>query len=313
MTVTITPVSFSLWSTDRAAFAQALGASLLETGFAIIEGHTIPQSKIDGAHQAAKDFFALPAEAKHHYFDPKGAGQRGYTPFGTENAKGQSAADLKEFWHTGRALPQGSPYREFMADTPEVTEVEDFDTDTRDLFEAFDQFGGELLEAIALYLELPQDWFADKVDMGNSILRLLHYPPQDNPPPAGTVRAGAHEDINLITLLLGAEEAGLQAKHRSGEWVDVNPPKGALVLNCGDMLQRLTAGKLPSTTHRVLNPSPERAKFPRYSMPFFLHPNADFLITPLPSCLAEGYVGEPPITALDYLTERLIEIGLIKP
>ena len=148
--------------------------------------------------------------------------------------------------------------------------------------------------------------------MGNSILRLLHYPPQMTAPPPGSVRAAAHEDINVITLLLGAEEAGLQVKHRSGEWLSVNPPEGALVINCGDMLQRLTAGILPSTTHRVLNPTAERAKFPRYSYPFFLHFNSDVLIEALPECVEEGGTAEPPITADAYLHERLVEIGLVK-
>jgi isopenicillin N synthase-like dioxygenase len=174
-----------------------------------------------------------------------------------------------------------------------------------------DEFGAHLLRAVAIHLGLPETWFDDKVESGNSILRLLHYPPQENPPPKGTVRAGAHEDINVITLLLGAEEAGLQALHRSGEWLDVNPPAGSLVINCGDMLQRLTGGVLPSTTHRVLNPSPERARFPRYSTPFFLHFNQDVMIEALPQCLEEGGKAEPPITAQDYLMERLREIGLV--
>ena len=145
---------------------------------------------------------------------------------------------------------------------------------------------------------------------GNSILRLLHYPPQESAPPAGSVRAAAHEDINVITLLLGAEEAGLEVLHRSGRWLAVNPPPGALVINCGDMLQRLTAGILPSTTHRVVNPPPERARFSRYSMPFFLHFAPDVLIEPLPSCAGDH--AEPAITAHDFLMQRLREIGLVR-
>ena len=249
---------------------------------------------------------------KEKYHDAPGGRQRGYTPFATENAKGQKAADLKEFWHTGRDLPEGSKYRDTMKDTPAVSEVADFDTATRAFFNELDEFGRTLLRAVALHLDLPEDWFDDKVEQGNSILRLLHYPPQDNPPPAGTVRAAAHEDINVITLLLGAEEAGLEVLHRSGKWLAVNPPPDALVINCGDMLQRLTGGVLPSTTHRVVNPAPERSKFPRYSTPFFLHFNQDFLIEQLPQCMAEGGKAQPPITAQDYLMERLREIGLVK-
>jgi len=266
---------------------------------------------IDRAIDASKSFFELPADTKEKYHDAAGGRQRGYTPFGTENAKGAKAADLKEFWHTGRDLAADSPYRATMKQTPPVTEVDAFDEATRAFYQTMDEFGAHLLRAVALHLGLPETWFDDKVDSGNSILRLLHYPPQENPPPKGTVRAGAHEDINVITLLLGAEEAGLQALHRSGEWLDVNPPAGSLVINCGDMLQRLTGGVLPSTTHRVLNPAPERARFPRYSTPFFLHFNQDVLIEALPQCLAEGGKAEPAITAQEYLMERLREIGLV--
>lgn len=312
MTEYFTPISFEQWPDQKEAFADALGRSFRETGFAVISDHPISQSVIERAVAASKAFFELPENVKEQYHDAEGGRQRGYTPFGTENAKGNAAADLKEFWHTGRALPEDSPYRATMKDTPSVPEVAEFDAATRDFYTAMDEFGAQLLRAVALHLGLSETWFDDKVESGNSILRLLHYPPQKNPPPQGTVRAGAHEDINVITLLLGAEEAGLQALHRTGEWLDVNPPAGSLVINCGDMLQRLTAGILPSTTHRVLNPSPERSKFPRYSTPFFLHFNQDVMIEALPQCLEEGGKAETPITAQDYLMERLREIGLVK-
>lgn len=311
MTEYFRPISFKLWFEDKDAFASALGQSFRETGFAVISDHPIDQSVIDRAIAASKSFFELPAETKEKYHDAAGGRQRGYTPFGTENAKGAKAADLKEFWHTGRDLADDSPYRATMKQTPPVTEVDAFDEATRAFYQTMDEFGAHLLRAVALHLGLSETWFDDKVDSGNSILRLLHYPPQENPPPKGTVRAGAHEDINVITLLLGAEEAGLQALHRSGEWLDVNPPAGSLVINCGDMLQRLTGGVLPSTTHRVLNPAPERARFPRYSTPFFLHFNQDVLIEALPQCIEEGGKAEPAITAQDYLMERLREIGLV--
>lgn len=306
------PVPFSLFQSDKKAFGDALCESFRETGFAVVSGHTVDQGIIDRNIEATKAFFALPEDTKLEYDARSDGGQRGYTAFGTENAKGNKAADLKEFWHTGRALPEDSKYRATMAGTPSVPEIPTFDKATRALYEALDEMGRQLLEGVALHLALPEIWFDDKVNFGNSILRLLHYPPQQTPPPKGTVRAGAHEDINVITLLLGAEEAGLQVLHRSGEWLDVNPPEGALVINCGDMLQRLTAGVLPSTTHRVVNPSPERAKFPRYSTPFFLHFNQDYLIEPLSGCVAEGGTPHPPITAQEYLMERLREIGLIK-
>ncbi|RIJ24684.1 isopenicillin N synthase family oxygenase [Henriciella barbarensis] len=306
------PIPYSLWREDKQAFAKRLGSSFRETGFAVITGHPVKQTVIDEANDAAKAFFALSSEAKEKYHDAEGGRQRGYTPFGTENAKGQKAADLKEFWHTGRKLPADSKYRSTMKDTPVVDEVPEFDAATYAFYTEMDEFGRDLLRAVALHLELPENWFDDKVESGNSILRLLHYPPHENPPPKGTVRAAAHEDINVITLLLGAEEAGLEVLHRSGDWLSVNPPAGSLVINCGDMLQRLTGGVLPSTTHRVVNPEPERAKFPRYSTPFFLHFNQDFLIEQLPQCLEEGGKTQAPITAQDYLMERLREIGLVK-
>ena len=311
-TIKITPVSYNLWSQDKASFAKAFGESFLETGFAVVSDHTISADAIQSAAEQTKAFFAFPRDQKTRYADPENGHQRGYSPIGSENAKGRTVSDFKEFWHTGRDLPKDSPYRTNMQDTPQVAELPDFNIATRDLYEALDDFGVDLLRAVALYLGLDEAYFDDKVDNGNSILRLLHYPPQDNPPPEGSVRAAAHEDINLITLLLGAEEAGLQAQHRNGDWIDINAPDGALVVNAGDMLQRLTAGLIPSTTHRVLNPSTARAKFPRYSFPFFLHPNQDYLIDPLPECVAKTGKVEAPITAGDYLTERLIEIGLLK-
>ncbi|MCA8903163.1 MAG: isopenicillin N synthase family oxygenase [Hyphomonas sp.] len=312
MTEYFKPIPFTLWAEDKQAFADALGGSFRETGFAVISKHPIPQSVIQENLRATKAFFALSEAEKMQYDGRAGGGQRGYTAFGTENAKGKAEADQKEFWHTGRALPADSPYRATMAETPAVKDVAEFDAATHAMYDAMDLFGRQLLRAVALHLGLDEAWFEDKVNVGNSILRLLHYPPQMNPPPEGSVRAGAHEDINVITLLLGAEEAGLQAKHRSGVWLSVSPPPDSLVINCGDMLQRLTGGVLPSTTHRVINPSPERAKFPRFSTPFFLHFNQDFLIEALPGCLAEGGKAEPPITAEGYLMERLREIGLVK-
>ena len=312
MTSYFDPISFDLWKKDKGAFADAIGASFRETGFAVIKDHPVDQTVIDAAVAATKDFFAQPLDIKMKYDDSDGGGQRGYTAFGTENAKGNANADLKEFWHTGRALPTNSPYRATMADTPPVSEVSRFDAATRALYEALDEMGQTILRGVALHLGLAEDWFDTRVQFGNSILRLLHYPPQKEPGPPGSVRAGAHEDINVITLLLGADEPGLQVKHRSGEWLSVNPPEGALVINCGDMLQRLTAGILPSTTHRVVNPNPERSKFARYSTPFFLHFNQDVLIKALETCIAEGGKPQPPITAQDYLLERLKEIGLVK-
>ncbi len=313
MSTYFSPISFTLWSSDKDAFAEALGRSFRETGFAVLTDHGIDPSVINTAIADTRAFFALSDTVKRAYFDPDGGGQRGYIPFGTENAKDRKAADLKEFWHTGRIGLPGTPHADAMRETPKVREIETFDASSGALYHALDQMGQSVLAAIARHLGLEETWFTPRVAHGNSILRLLHYPPQDSPPPPGSVRAAAHEDINVITLLLGAEEAGLEVKHRSGEWLAVNPPPGALVINVGDMLQRLTNGVLPSTTHRVVNPSAERTRHPRYSTPFFLHFAPDVLIEPLETCLEAGKAPLEAITAHDYLMERLREIGLMKP
>ena len=304
------PIAFPVDAVNP-EFAGQLGRSFRETGFAVIENHPVDPGVIAMAEAAAKAFFALPASINARYADAEGGGPRGYTAFGQENAKGKAEADQKEFWHLGRAGSPNAGTATAMRPTPSVPEVAEFDAATRALFYALDQMGNMLLEAVALHLGLEQEWFTPRVQHGNSILRLLHYPPQLTPPPEGSVRAGAHEDNNVITLLLGADEAGLEVKHRSGTWLSVNPPAGSLVVNCGDMLDRLTGGILPSTTHRVVNPAPERARFPRYSMPFFLHFAPDVVIEPLPQCLEEGGTSYTPISAHDYLMERLREIGLV--
>ncbi len=305
-----TPIAFPLHARDPDAFAAALGRSFRETGFAVVRDHPVPDDVIEAALAAARALFALPAAVKARYDDRAGGGQRGYTAFGAENARGETVADQKEFWHTGRSAPEGSDLTAIMRPTPPVPEVAGFDRATRTLFDALDTMGLTLLAAIARHLRLPDTWFTPKVRHGNSILRLLHYPPQLEPPPEGSVRAAAHGDINVITLLLGAEEAGLEVLHRSGQWLAVNPPPGSLVVNVGDMLDRMTGGVLPSTSHRVVNPAPERARFPRYSMPFFQHFAPDVLIEPLPRCLAEGGRAAPAITANAFLETRLEEIGL---
>lgn len=299
------PISFPSGEID-ADFANELGRSFRETGFAVIENHPVDEQVIDHALQASKAFFSLPSDVKAKFDDRAGGGQRGYTAFGQENAKGKAEADQKEFWHRGRVGDTGG-----MRPTPTVPQVPGFDAATSALFDALDQMGQTLLRAVAMHLGLQTDWFTPRVEQGNSILRLLHYPPQITPPPEGSVRAGAHEDINVITLLLGAEESGLEVKHRSGQWLAVNPPPGSLVINCGDMLDRLTGGILPSTTHRVVNPAPERSRFPRYSMPFFLHFAPQVMIEPLAQCLEEGGKNHPAISAHEYLMERLREIGLV--
>jgi isopenicillin N synthase-like dioxygenase len=295
---------------DPAGFARAMGESYARFGFAIVSDHGLDQGLIDRALERTRAFFALPEGVKRGYFIEGGAGQRGYTPFGLENAKGAALSDLKEFWHVGRELPPGHRYAPIMADNLWPAEIPGFREDVYGLYQALDALGLTLLASIAAFLGLPENFFDAPVRDGNSILRLLHYPPV--PKPVANVRAGAHEDINVITLLLGAEEAGLQLLDRDGAWLDVDPPAGAVVVNIGDMLARLTNKRLPSTTHRVINPAPERAHLPRYSIPFFLHFAPDYLIETLPSCVsaAAPNLFPEPITAQAYLEERLREIGL---
>ena len=295
---------------DPEGFAQAFGASFRSFGFAVVTDHGIDPKLIDTAWKATRQLFELPEEAKRRYYSAELAGQRGYTPFGTEIAKDAAHVDLKEFWHVGRDLPAGHRFRDHMPDNIWPTELAEFEAIFTDMYAAFDRAGNQLLSAIARYLGLAPDWFADKVDHGNSVMRLLHYPPI--PADAPGIRAGAHGDINLITLLLGAEEGGLQLLTRQGEWLSIAPPEGALVINVGDMLERLTNNQLPSTIHRVLNPPPERRHIPRYSMPFFLHLASDVLIETLPGCIDADHPNlyPSPITANDFLVQRLIEIGL---
>ena len=292
--------------------ASQLGGSFQQYGFAMVCDHGLEKGLLARAWDLTAALFAEPAEYKLRYHDPEGAGARGYTPFGVEIAKGAQYHDLKEFWHIGREASKGRPLPPGMQPNIWPDRPDGFIGTFRTLYSAFDSLGTRLLSPIARWLGLSPDWFDDVVSDGNSVLRLLHYPPVSDDA-AGAIRAGAHEDINLITLLLGAEEAGLEIRTREGEWIGVNPPHGALVINVGDMLQRLTNHVLPSTTHRVRNPSGERAPHSRYSMPFFLHPRSDFLIETLPGCISPDRPNRysRPISADAYLTERLRDIGLL--
>ena len=297
---------------DPDGFAQAFGDSFRRFGFAIVANHGIDAGLIENAWALTRQFFDLPEAVKRHYYAADLAGQRGYTPFGTEIAKDAQHVDLKEFWHIGRDLPAGHRFRDHMPDNIWPAELPDFEPVFKAMYAAFDDAGNRLLAAIARYLGLAPNWFTPAVRDGNSVMRLLHYPPI--PQDAPGIRAGAHGDINLITLLLGAEEGGLQLLTRDGDWLSITPPEGAMVINVGDMLERLTNHYLPSTIHRVLNPPPERRHIPRYSMPFFLHLASDFMIETLPGCITPDAPNRypTPISANDFLVERLIEIGLKK-
>lgn len=311
MDMTKMPV-ISLSHADADALGQQLGDSFTTYGFATVVDHGLDPALVAKAWALTKQLFELSEQEKMQGYDKALAGQRGYTPFKTEIAKGADHHDLKEFWHVGRTLDPHSPLAGTMLPNvwPPVPEFrETFET----LYAEMDRVGGRILSSIALFLDLPADWFDPVIEDGNSILRLLHYPPILSDA-EGCIRAGAHEDINLITLLLGAEEAGLQILRPDGSWMDVSPPEGGLAVNVGDMLQRLTNHVMPSTTHRVVNPTGERSRFSRYSMPYFLHARSDFPISTLPQCISADNPNRypEPILADEYLKERLIEIGLLK-
>ncbi len=295
----------------RQSFVDDLGAAYREWGFAGIRGHGIAPALIDGCRDAFVRFFSLPEATKRIYQVPGSGGARGYTAFGIETAKDSQYPDLKEFWHIGRELPEDSKYHDVMPPNLWPHEVPEMRSCGYGLFDALDALGARVLAALALHIDLPEDYFSNKIQFGNSILRPIHYPPITQPD-VPNVRAGAHEDINLITLLVGASAAGLEVRSRGGEWVPFTADSDTIVVNIGDMLQRLTNHVYPSTTHRVVNPPGDGSRRPRYSTPFFLHPNPDFLIDVLPATIdAEHPSRYPdPITAHDYLEERLREIKL---
>ncbi len=300
------------FDSDRDAFVAELGAAYRQFGFCGISHHGISAELIDAAYADFKRFFALPADVKMKYHMPGTGGARGYTPFKVETAKDSEYPDLKEFWHIGRELPPDSSYREQMAPNVWPDEVPGFKENGLALYNALDRLGSRVLEALALHIKLPQDFFADKTHHGNSILRPIHYPPieQGDVP---NVRAGAHEDINFITLLVGASQAGLEVLTRDGEWLPVTTHGDAIVVNIGDMLQRLSNHVYPSTTHRVVNPPGTDASKARYSVPYFLHPNPDVVLDPLPECISDDNPSryDTSITAHEYLQQRLREIRLI--
>ncbi|KAB2896922.1 MAG: isopenicillin N synthase family oxygenase [Dokdonella sp.] len=312
MSAAIPTFDIARYDSDRAGFVADLGAAYREWGFAGIRNHGIPARLIDDAYAAFKAFFALPLETKMKYHLAGSGGARGYTPFGVETAKDSKYPDLKEFWHIGREIARDSPHAQVMAANLWPAEVAQFQRHGYALYEALDALGVRVLRALALHIGLPETWFDDKVDHGNSILRPIHYPPITTPD-LPNVRSGAHEDINFITLLVGASAQGLQVLSRKGEWVPFTADADTIVVNIGDMLQRLTNHVYPSTTHRVVNPPGEEGRKPRYSVPFFLHPNPEFLIQSLPGCVSADNPDRypQPITAHEYLQQRLREIRLI--
>ncbi|MBK6929868.1 MAG: isopenicillin N synthase family oxygenase [Saprospirales bacterium] len=297
---------------ERAAFVSELGKAFHEVGFVAVVNHDIPKRLVDGFYTASRAFFALPDGVKKKYEIAGMAGQRGYTSFGREHAKQSQVPDLKEFFQIGQEVPEGHTSSEPYPVNVPVTETPEFTLLGRELYQAFESAGAQLLEAIALYLGLAPDYFQQYIAYGNSILRSIYYPPITQEP-ASAIRAEQHEDINLITLLVGASAGGLQLLNSRNEWVPVLPEADEIVINVGDMLQRLTNNYLKSTTHRVVNPPREEWYLPRLSIPFFLHPVSRMRLDCLPACVtADNPLHYEPISAGEYLDERLREIGLKK-
>ena len=289
------------------ALVREAGAAYREYGFCGFRNHGIPDQVIESAYREFKAFFDLPEESKMACRSEPG-GQRGYTPFATEQARDNPVPDLKEFFHVGREMDGGNPWPQILKPNRWPRDLPGFRGAALDLYGELDCLGHRVLGIIARFLELPEGWFWPSVGQGNSILRAIHYPPVSDPD-TPAVRAARHEDINLITLLIGSNEAGLEILARDGSWVPVTSIPGTIVVNIGDMMKRLTNHVLPSTPHRVVNPAGEAGRQPRYSVPFFMHPDPDFVIRTLPGCITADNPDRYPeaVSADEFLMQRLRE------
>ena len=296
----------------KKSFVNQLGRAYEDVGFVAVKNHGIPDELIADLYKYVQQFFSMPFDGKKKYEVPGLAGQRGYTSFGKEHAKGSDAPDLKEFFQFGQTVEDNDPVQAEYPPNVTVEEVADFSPTFRSAYKAFEKSGRALLQAIALYLNLDENYFEPHVHNGNSILRAIHYPPITHEPKSA-IRAEQHEDINLITLLVGASADGLQILTKQNEWIGVTSLPEQIVVNVGDMLQRLTNNKLKSTTHRVVNPPRAMWHTSRFSIPFFLHPKSHMSLACLQGCVDEQHPKSyPDATAGEYLDERLREIGLKK-
>ncbi len=296
-------------------FVQELGNAYSTIGFVAIKNHGLSDALTENLYAAVKKFFALPDQVKQKYEVPHLAGQRGYISKGKEHAKGRNTGDLKEFYHVGQEVTDGDPIKNEYPDNIWPEEVPELREYSLKAYKALESAGKNMLRAIALFLKLPENYFDDKVRNGNSILRPIHYFPIEDPEsvPADAVRAAEHGDINLITLLMGASADGLQVLRHDGKWIPITALPEQLVVNVGDMLSRHTNNVLKSTIHRVVNPPREKMNTSRYSIPFFMHPRSDMDLTVMPHCVTEQNPAQfAPITAGQFLEERLIELGLRK-
>ena len=293
-------------------FVQSIGQAFQEIGFCAVKGHLLSDDLVERLYKQIKLFFDLPYEVKAKYEFPQYSGQRGYVSFGKESAKGSKHGDLKEYWHFGQYIEEAEKEKYNYFPNVYVEELSEFNEVGREVYSTLEKTAKHILRALALYLNIEEDYFDQYIKNGNSILRPIHYPPilED---PKEAVRASAHGDINLITLLMGAHGKGLQVQHSNGEWVDAVASEDELMINIGDMLSRHTNNLLKSTVHRVINPDRELLKKSRYSIPFFMHPISEMKLNVLESCISdESPKSFDDITAGDFLNERLVELGLLK-
>lgn len=294
---------------EKARFIQDLYRGLKDYGFIVLIDHPVSETLLKQAYHLSETFFKLPRSTKEKYALRDNGFQRGYTPFGQEHAKDSPVADLKEFWHVGRNLPTQHRFNDLYPKNIWPQEVPDFGATFSQIYSALEMCGDIILEALTLPLELEKDFFKKMTLDGNSILRLLHYPPLPADRDPRSIRAAAHEDINLITILVSASSSGLELMDRNGQWLPIESKPNALIVDSGDMLARITNNIIPSTTHRVVNPPDATSS--RYSMPFFMHPHPEAVLSCLPSCVGAG-AKYPDILAEDFLKQRLREIGLLK-
>ena len=294
-------------------FVNEIGKAYEEIGFVALKGHFLADKLVENLYSEVRNFFTLPIETKEKYEIPGIGGQRGYVSFGKEHAKGRSAGDLKEFWHFGQYVDSNSKYANEYPENVTVSELPNFNSTGKEAYQMLEKTGIYVLRALALYIRLDEFYFDAYISEGNSILRPIHYPPITDEPKDGAVRAAAHGDINLITLLMGAQGKGLQVQNHDGQWIDAMAQPDELMINVGDMLSRHTNNRLKSTIHQVVNPPRELWGTSRYSIPFFMHPVSDMKLNCLPECIDEK---NPKlyenITAGEFLHERLVELGLIK-
>lgn len=291
-------------------FVYEIGTAYSEIGFASVKNHFLSDKLMNQLYDEVKSFFALPTEIKEKYEISGLGGQRGYVSFGKEHAKGKKEGDLKEFWHFGQEVSEDANLEEVYPENILVDELPSFNDVGLKAYQLLEKTGIYVLRALSLYIGMDEFYYDKWVANGNSILRPIHYPPIKTEP-KGAIRAGAHGDINLITLLMGASAGGLQVLRKDGQWIEAKPEEGNLVINVGDMLERHTNNKLRSTIHRVVNPPRSEWDKPRYSIPFFLHPRSDMSLNCLEECIDQEHPKAfNDITAGDFLNQRLKEIGL---